>query len=127
LHLWQLRGTLIVVNHRSARNSEEPQMSRLSEPAITIRPAYADDDHALVRLAALDSATVMPARPLLVAEIDDEIRAALSQSDGTVIADPFHRTRELVDLLRVHASARPRTTGRRQRASLRRLRIQHGY
>lgn len=102
-------------------------MSRSSEPAITIRPAYADDDHSLVRLAALDSAAAVPPRPLLVAEIDGEIRAALSQSDGTVIADPFHRTVEIVDLLRVHASAKPRAARRRQRGTLRRPRVQHGY
>ena len=44
---------------------------------ITIRPGYADDDQALHRLAALDSAAV-PAQPLLVAELDGELSAALS-------------------------------------------------
>ena len=56
---------------------------------ITVRPAYADDERALARLAALDSAPVPPA-PLLVAEVEGELRAALSLWDGTVIADPFH-------------------------------------
>ena len=46
---------------------------------ITIRPGYADDHLALVRLAALDSAAV-PAGPLLVAELDGELSAALSLS-----------------------------------------------
>ena len=35
---------------------------------ITIRPGYADDERALIRLAALDSAPGVPAAPLLVAE-----------------------------------------------------------
>jgi hypothetical protein len=89
--------------------------------AITIRPAYADDEFALVRLAALDSAQV-PARPLVVAEVDGELRAALSLSDGSTIADPFHPSLDVVELLRVHAAAtRTRTprAPRRRRLALR--------
>src|SRR5689334_7912331 len=57
-------------------------MSGLRAPAsITIRPAYADDQAALARLAALDSAAGVPASPVLVAEVDDELRAALSLAD----------------------------------------------
>ncbi len=74
----------------------------LSLAEITIRPAYADDDEALVRLATLDSAPV-PAGPLLLAEVDGDLRAALATDDGTVIADPFSRTVELIALLRKHA------------------------
>jgi hypothetical protein len=81
--------------------------------SVTIRPAYADDDTALTRLAALDSARV-PDAPMLLAEVDGELRAALSTRNGAVIADPFFRTAGLVALLRVHADAtagptRPRT------------------
>ena len=71
-------------------------------PSITIRPAYADDAIAIARLAALDSAPIPPG-PLMVAEVDGELRVALSLADLTVIADPFHRTLELVTLLRDHA------------------------
>jgi len=74
-----------------------------SFPAITIRPAYADDALAIARLAALDCAGI-PRGPLVVAEVDGELRAAMSISDFTAIADPFHRTLELVALLRDHVN-----------------------
>jgi len=70
-------------------------------PAITIRPAYADDAVAIARLAALDSARI-PDGPLILGEVEGELRAALSVADSTAIADPFHRTLELVALLRDH-------------------------
>jgi hypothetical protein len=115
----------------SARiTTEEPQMAQTLTPTITIRPAYTDDDAALARLAALDSADAVPARPLLLAEADGELMAALSLADGTVIADPFHRTRELVALLRLQAAANQPVSPRRRkprRSRARRLRLQHGY
>lgn len=77
--------------------------------SITIRPAYADDDAALARLAALDSAPV-PAFPLLLAEVDGQLRAAISAADGATVADPFFPTAELIGLLRAHGAA---TAGRR--------------
>lgn len=65
---------------------------------VTIRHAFPDDSLVLLRLAALDSAQPLTA-PALVAEVDGEVRAALSLRDGTVIADPFQRTDQLVELL----------------------------
>jgi hypothetical protein len=52
-----------------------------------------------------------------VAEVDGNIHAAISLSDGRAIADPFRHTAELVDLLKMRAAqltqpAEPRTTGR---------------
>jgi hypothetical protein len=79
-------------------------------PPITIRPAYADDESAIIRLAALDSAPV-PARPMLVGEVDGELHVALSLSDGRVIANPFERTADVVALLRLHASTERARTG----------------
>ena len=76
-----------------------------TQEEITIRPAYGDDELALVRLAALDSAERIPAAPLLVAEVDNELRVALSMRDGSAIADPFRRTVHLIKLLRAHAAA----------------------
>jgi hypothetical protein len=67
-------------------------------PPVTIRHAYPDDSLLLLRLAAIDSAQPLLA-PVLVAEVDGEVRAALSLRDGAVIADPFHRTQPLVELL----------------------------
>ena len=69
---------------------------------ITIRYARSEDEAALGRLATLDSATV-PALPLLVAEVDGELRAASSVSGSEVIADPFHPTVALVELLQIRA------------------------
>ena len=97
-------------------------MARSTTASITIRPAYADDRTALRRLAALDSSAV-PAEPLLLAEVDDQLRAALSRDDGSVIADPFFPTLDLVELLRTHAAAlsADRGSGRRHRPARRLL------
>jgi hypothetical protein len=91
--------------------------------SITIRPAYADDHPALLRLAALDSAAVPP-MPLLIAEVDGELRAALSVPGGASIADPFFPTLHLLELLRLHAAASAASRRRgsdRRRAELRAL------
>jgi hypothetical protein len=76
-------------------------MISLDSTAITIRPACADDELAIVRLAALDSAPV-PRPPVVLAEVEGELRVAVSAHDLAVIADPFRRTLELVALLRDH-------------------------
>jgi hypothetical protein len=89
-------------------------MAPLTSPTITIRPAYADDELALTRLAVLDSAT-LPAEPLLLAEVDGELRVAMSLGDGSVIADPFFRTTQLVALVRKHAAAVDAGLPRRRR------------
>jgi hypothetical protein len=78
-----------------------------STASITIRSAYADDATALARLAALDSAAVPPA-PLLLAEVDGELRAALSLTDRSVIADPFFPTLDLVSLLSLRGAGTAR-------------------
>jgi hypothetical protein len=91
------------------RNGENAGMrnARLTmidlDSALTIRPAHAGDERALRRLAALDSAEGVPTEPLLVAEVESGLRAALSLSDGTVIADPFAPTADVVSLLRERA------------------------
>ncbi len=74
----------------------------LDTSSITIRIAVADDETALVNLAALDSAGV-PEAPVLLAEVDGQLRAALSVPDGTVVADPFFLTEDLITLLRARS------------------------
>lgn len=97
-------------------------MTSTATATIMIRPAYADDSPAVARLAALDSSAV-PAEPLLLAEVDDELRAALSLADGSVIADPFFPTLDLIELLRAHAAALSADRGsRRRQRPARRLR-----
>ena len=99
---------------RSATVSE-----KVSSAVITIRPAYADDHRSLFRLAALDSAEV-PRAPMLLAEVDGSLRAALSLDDGATIADPFFPTLHLVELLRAHAvAAEPAAATRRSGYRLR--------
>jgi hypothetical protein len=83
---------------------------------ITIRPSHADDQVAVRRLAALDSAPV-PREPLLLAEVGGELRAAISLRDGARIADPFHRTAQLVELLELRGAQR--STRRQRRGPLR--------
>ena len=77
-------------------------MTNVISPIISIRAATTGDGPALARLAALDSAPV-PFGPVLLAEVDGQPRAALAMNDDRVIGDPFARTLELVDLLRLHA------------------------
>jgi hypothetical protein len=102
LHLWTSSGTLAVVSTPASH--------------VTIRPAYADDQLSLLRLAALDSAPKVPPAPLLVAEVDGVLRAALSVARGSAIADPFFPTVQLLELLRGYAAAsdRQHSLGRRR-------------
>jgi hypothetical protein len=71
-------------------------------PSLTLRFGFPDDAQALARLAALDSAQ-SPAHPVLLAEVNGELRAALSLSGGAVVADPFHASAAVVELLRARA------------------------
>jgi hypothetical protein len=71
---------------------------------ISIRAAIHGDGPALARLAALDSAPV-PFGPVLLAEVDGRPAAALAVNEDRVIADPFVRTAEIAEMLRVQARA----------------------
>ena len=82
----------------NGRNGHRPDSSRV----VTIRAAQPADHEALRRLAERDSARPI-GEPVVVAQVDGELRAALSVRTGDTVADPFHPTAELVDLLRLHA------------------------
>ncbi|HEV2787259.1 MAG TPA: hypothetical protein VGV67_12755, partial [Solirubrobacteraceae bacterium] len=92
---------------------------RTHAAAIVIRHATAADERALADLAALDERAQLTG-PALIAEVDGAARAALDLHDGSVAADPFARTDQLVELLRLHAGGRRtvRTTLRDRAAAL---------
>ena len=71
--------------------------------SLLIRLARDTDAAAVERLAALDGARRTPAGTVLVAELDGQLRAALALGDGSVVADPFVPTADLVALLRTRA------------------------
>lgn len=71
--------------------------------AVVLRRAGTHDARALTRLAALDDAAPLTGE-VLVAEQDGELRAAISLDSGRAIADPFHRTIDLVRLLHARAA-----------------------
>lgn len=96
----------------------------IHSPTIVIRLATHADAQTLNNLAALDSRHPL-AGPAMLAEVDGAIRAALDLSDGSVAADPFVRTAEVVEMLHLRAArlAGSKSTGtRRGRGLLRRPR-----
>ena len=85
------------------------------ESSVSIRLSNASDLPALRRVAGRDT-RLLPEGNLMVALVDGEVRAALSLQTGETVADPFHPTAALVDLLRIRArhngGHRPGTRGR---------------
>ncbi len=75
----------------------------MSADAVTLRLSRPADERALEELAQLDCARPLHG-PHLVAEVGGTLRAAISLTDGVVIADPFHRTTAVVELLRARAT-----------------------
>ncbi|HEX2128044.1 MAG TPA: hypothetical protein VHF58_02395 [Solirubrobacterales bacterium] len=82
---------------------------------MTIREATAADAPALRALAERDSAS-LPGGPLVIGEVDGEIRAAMAVATGATIADPFQRTADVIAL--VHARAAQLRSRKRRRARL---------
>jgi hypothetical protein len=86
-----------------ARRTAQPGPARAAARGVTLRFGSHADEKALALLAALDSAR-SPVQPVLLAEVDGELLAALALTDRTVIANPFHHTADLTDLLRTRAN-----------------------
>lgn len=82
---------------------------------VTIRESHPVDADALTRLAELDSARPLE-RPALVAEVGDEIWAAVSLHDHRVVSDPFRPSGELALLLAERARQVRRVERRRRRS-----------
>jgi hypothetical protein len=87
---------------RAAHGRIRPARAVVTEKSVTLRFCSAGDEKSLARLAALNRAEP-PEQPVLLAEIDGQLLAALALSEGTVVADPFHPTVDLIDLLRARA------------------------
>ena len=85
--------------------------------SLTIRNSRPADASALRRLAALDSKT-LPQGDMLVAEIAGEVVAAYSPERSRTSADPFRRTADVVELLRVWGREAHSTATRAQRHGL---------
>jgi hypothetical protein len=86
---------------RSRDRGGQHRRAAWSRPT-TLRLAVAADLASLERLAQLETRPAPPG-PHLVAERDGRIDAAISLATGELVADPFRRTAELCELLRVHA------------------------
>jgi hypothetical protein len=114
MHTSQLNFAIVQLRHqelvaRAARRrglvGSERSASLAPESffeGLTLRLATHADRPALARLAELEQAE-RPAEPVLVGVVTERPVAALSLSDGRVIADPFFRTAELIELLRLRA------------------------
>ena len=74
----------------------------MTNTTLTIRRAAVEDTFAVKRLAAIDSAAP-PTGDVLLAEMGNELWAAISLDTGAVIADPFRPSADLVELLRFRA------------------------
>ena len=71
---------------------------------MKIRQATTDDSGALERLAALDGQKPLTGQAL-IGEMDGSPAAAISLTDGRIVADPFKRTAHLVPLLTMRRRA----------------------
>src|SRR4051794_33676233 len=87
---------------------------------LTIRTATVADADALERLAQLDSSRA-PRGDVLVAEVGDEMWAALSLDDSHAIADPLRPSAEAVLILAERS--RQLRRARRARTARRPLRL----
>lgn len=72
--------------------------------SYVIRKATAEDSAALHELAELDSRSPIGGS-VLIGEIDGRPAAAISLADGRIVADPFQRTAQLTQLLRMRANS----------------------
>jgi hypothetical protein len=104
--------------HRLARNRAQPQRPVAGQKSVTLRFGSLSDQGPLAALAELDSTAPLE-QPVLLAEVDGQLRAALALTGGVVVADPFYPTADLIDLLRARARQLEATTRSRHSRRLR--------
>ena len=89
------------------RRITRERAQRKAAEAVIIRSSSDADSNRLQRIAILDSAPA-PQGPMLVAERDGVLVAAVPMDGGRAIADPFEPTLGLVGLLELRrAQLRP--------------------
>ena len=71
-------------------------------PAITIRHSRYEDGPAVLRLAQLDDRPV-PQGEKLLGFVNGELAAARPIDKGIAVADPFRRTKEILEMLDLRA------------------------
>jgi hypothetical protein len=97
--MYYLPSTKIIEIEGFERPAVEPP--ELPE-AVLVRHAVPRDEARIRVLARLDDHR-MPGGPFIVAELGGEIVAAMSLKTRAVVADPFRRTADAVELLRMRA------------------------
>jgi hypothetical protein len=92
---------LAVISRRARGERCGKQEIDMSEPITVI---HSTEAHvvSVLRLAALDDRRP-PHGPARLAYVGGELRAAVGLLDGRPVADPFHHTAELVEMLRLTA------------------------
>ena len=95
-------------------SDRHPLPTELRTDGVVIRRLTEDDAGAVKRLAQLDSSHA-PEGPLVGAEVEGRLLAAISLTSGDSVADPFGRTGELRALLELRAAQLRRRVGRRRR------------
>ena len=88
-----------------SRDSRPPALAEAvrGRESIILRAAHPGDADALRVLAGLADRPLPAPAPLLVAEADGELLAAVSVDGRTAVGDPFRATADLVELLRMRA------------------------
>ena len=93
--------------HRDRQRVARRRFERAQTDELVIRRASPADDGSLHRLALLDSAPE-PHGPMLVAEREGMLIAAVPLGGGRPIADPFVPSKDIVGLLELRrAQLRP--------------------
>ena len=82
---------------------EDDGTATLAPESITIRPLREDDVAAVALLAELDGRAVPPG-PLLLAEVEGTVEAAIGVQGGETVANPFSESGGAVSLLHVRAA-----------------------
>jgi len=95
-------------------------VTHIESAEITIRAARPADEAEIARVSGRDTHE-LPAGPLMVATVSGKVRAAISLTDGNFVADPFHRTTELVEMLKIRAGVAGTATVTPLRRSRRRF------